>query len=93
MKTLKILLTCVALLCGQLLYAAPVNINTATANELAKALDGVGKKKARLIVNFREKNGDFTALNELLYVKGIGPKTIKKNKADIHFSDETLGAK
>jgi competence protein ComEA len=70
-----------------MVFAAPVNVNTASADEIAAALNGIGEKKAQKIVEFRTKNGDFKSLNELLYVKGIGPKIVKKNRDDILLVD------
>jgi len=56
-----------------------VNLNKAGAKEIAKALKGVGMKKAQAIVEYREKHGDFKAVEELASVKGIGVATIAKN--------------
>jgi len=67
-------------------YAAPVNINKADAETIAESLNGIGLKKAQAIIQYRKENGAFKTVNELANVKGIGEKTIKKNKADIHFS-------
>lgn len=64
-------------------YAGPVNINTASAEELADNLNGVGEKKALLIVERRESVGKFTSAEQLLEVKGIGEKTLIKNKDNI----------
>ena len=56
-----------------------VNINTASADELAQ-LKGVGEKKAAVIIEFRETNGPFELPEDLLKVPGIGPKTFETNK-------------
>ena len=56
-----------------------VSINTATADELASVLFGVGLKKAQAIVEWRELNGHFSVFDELVQVKGIGAKTIERN--------------
>ena len=64
-------------------YAEQVNVNTATAQELSKKLKGIGVKKAQLIVDYRAKHGRFTSTEDLLKVKGIGPKTLDKNKQRI----------
>jgi competence protein ComEA len=56
-----------------------ININTASADELAQ-LKGVGEKKAALIIEFRETNGPFKLPEDLLKVPGIGTKTFEKNK-------------
>lgn len=64
-------------------WAAPVNVNQANADEIAAALSGVGKVKAEAIVDYREKHGHFKSVESLSQVKGIGDKTVEKNKADI----------
>ncbi len=65
------------------LPASPVNVNTASAEEISQALNGIGKTKAQAIVAQREANGPFKLADDLTVVKGIGPKTIEKNKDDI----------
>ncbi|WP_340607992.1 ComEA family DNA-binding protein [Xenorhabdus bharatensis] len=57
-----------------------VNINTASAEQLAKELSGVGAKKAQAIIEYREKYGPFTAIEQLQEVQGIGPAFIEKNR-------------
>ena len=57
-----------------------LNINTATAEELADTLPRVGKSTAALIVSYREKNGPFKKIEDLKNVKGIGDKTFEKLK-------------
>ena len=63
--------------------ASSVNINTAEAKELAKVLTGVGQKKAEAIIEYRQQFGPFKSPNELTAVKGIGQKTVDKNKSKI----------
>jgi len=65
------------------LAAAPVNVNTASAEEIAQALNGVGEVKAQAIVAQREADGPFKTAADLTRVKGIGAKTVEKNKEDI----------
>ena len=48
-----------------------VNINTATLQEL-QVLPGIGEQKAAAILRFREENGSFTSIQQLLQVEGIG---------------------
>jgi len=60
--------------------AEPVDVNTATAEQLAEALNGVGESKARAIVEYRESNGPFTHIDELINVRGIGMATVDKNR-------------
>jgi len=71
------------LLLGQVVLAEPININTADAAALAKALDGIGPAKAKAIVSYREKNGPFKSADQLAMVEGITQKLIEKNRADI----------
>ena len=51
--------------------AFPININTATAQEL-EALPGIGAGYAQRIVDYREANGPFTSPGQLLNISGIG---------------------
>jgi competence protein ComEA len=71
------------MLLTQLVYAEPVNINTADAAALAKALNGIGPAKAKAIVSYRDKNGPFKSVDQLAMVDGITQKLIDKNRADI----------
>ena len=64
-------------------FAEPVNINKASAQEIADSLNGIGIKKAEAIIAYRKENGKFKTADELANVKGIGEKTIAKNKQDI----------
>ncbi len=68
---------------SSLSFAAEVNINTADAQTIAKNLKGVGLKKAQAIVVYRKKNGPFKTVESLAKVKGIGFKTVEKNRANI----------
>jgi len=68
---------------SNVVIASPVNINTADANQIAKALKGIGPGKAAAIVAFRTENGPFLAIKDIANVKGIGKKTVESNKQDI----------
>jgi len=57
-----------------------VNINSASGAELADALDGVGQLRGQAIVEFRETYGDFQSAEALTQVKGIGVKTVERNR-------------
>lgn len=59
--------------------AGKMNLNKATASELSQ-LKGIGMKYAERIVEYREKNGPFKQVEDLLKVQGIGLKTLEKNK-------------
>lgn len=52
-----------------------MNINTASAEELQN-LTGIGEVKAQRIVTYRENNGPFERVEDLLNVEGIGPATL-----------------
>jgi competence protein ComEA len=54
-----------------------ININTATATQL-QSVKGVGEKTADKIIAYREQHGQFTNVNELCKVQGIGEKSIQK---------------
>ncbi len=64
--------------------AARVNINTADAEALTQ-LPGIGPKTAKSIIAYRKKNGKFKKAEDLLNVKGIGEKTLKKMKPQLKF--------
>ena len=57
--------------------AAPVNINTATIEQL-QTLPGVGPATAKSIVRYREKNGPFRRVEELLIIKGMSRPRLQK---------------
>ena len=66
-------------------WSAAININTASSEQLT-ALKGIGFKKAAAIVSYRKQHGDFTNIEALANVKGIGLKTIEKNRSNIEIS-------
>lgn len=59
--------------------AQVVDINTADAKTLI-TLAGIGPSKAAAIIEYREKNGAFTEVEELKNVSGIGEMTLEKNR-------------
>ena len=70
-----------------------ININTATVEELA-ALPGIGPVIAQQIVAYREKNGAFRRVEELLIIRGISRKKFEKIKPLITMeAKETKGHK
>ncbi|CAK0744644.1 competence protein ComEA [Gammaproteobacteria bacterium] len=84
MKNLRIWLSVFLLVVfSGLAYGAPVDINTADAAALANAIVGVGPKKAEAIVTYRQQNGPFTTVDDLMKVKGIGQKTLDNNRANL----------
>lgn len=63
--------------------AGSVDINTADAQTLALNIKGVGAKKAAEIVRYRGQHGLFKSIEDLENIKGIGPKLIEKNRANL----------
>jgi competence protein ComEA len=59
-----------------------ININEATLADL-DTLPGIGPEKAKAIIDFREKNGKFASLDDLLYVPGIGQALLDQIKDKI----------
>jgi len=82
-KSIQILSLVVLFVFSTLAFAAQVNINSANATQIAKNLKGVGLKKAQAIVVYRKKHGKFKTIEGLSKVKGIGFKTVEKNRANI----------
>ncbi len=76
MKILFVLLVSVSLM------FAVVNINSASQKDFA-SLKGVGAKKAKDIVSYRTKAKCFKTIDELAKVKGIGKKTVAKNRKNL----------
>lgn len=60
-----------------------VNVNSASAEEIATMLKGIGEKKAQDIVDYRTEHGPFKTVSDLGNVKGIGDATLKKNEGRI----------
>jgi len=61
---------------------SPININTATAAEL-EGLPGIGARTAARIVEYRQKNGPFKKVEELMNVRGVGEKSFLKLKPQL----------
>ncbi|MDC3415584.1 helix-hairpin-helix domain-containing protein [Aquibacillus salsiterrae] len=59
-----------------------IRINSATKEELAQ-LNGIGEVKATSIITYREQNGPFQTMEDILKVSGIGEKTLEKFKDQI----------
>jgi competence protein ComEA len=68
----------------------PVDINSATAQEIAAAVKGIGPKKAAAIVSYRETHGPFKTLDELERVPGIGPKMVNDNRDKLTVSSTPI---
>jgi len=60
-----------------------VSINTASADDLARVMNGVGLKKAQAIVCYREEYGPFKTLDDLKQVPGMGSALVERNLAHL----------
>jgi len=82
-KTVQIFTVVALFLFSSFALADVVNINTANAQAISKNLKGIGLKKAQAIVEYRKKHGVFKTVDSLAKVKGIGFKTVEKNRKNI----------
>lgn len=67
---------------------AKVNINTATASEL-ESLPRIGPKVAQRIVDYRNQNGNFKKVEDIMKVRGIGEKLFEQIKDRITVGSES----
>src|SRR5215213_1332274 len=67
---------------------ATVNLNTATSAQL-EGLPRVGAKAAQRIIEYRQKNGGFKKIEELMNVKGFGEKSFLKLKPYLTVAKDT----
>lgn len=88
MQTLFRVLLCLVLFSANIALAA-VNLNTATVEEL-QSLKGVGPAKAKAIVEYRKKNGNFKSVNDLNNVSGFGDKTVAALKNEVTVGDKAV---
>lgn len=87
MQRIKMAVTTILTVALMMTWAVPaiaadlkkVNINLANTEELM-TLDGIGEKMAARIIAFRKKNGSFQKPEDIIMVKGIGPKTFDRNR-------------
>ena len=80
-------------LAGAAIAGESVNINTADAATIDRVLLNVGPAKAQAIVDYRKANGAFKSAEELAMVKGIGLKTVEKNRDRIEVGRAAAPAK
>lgn len=73
-QILHIILIGILLNYSSLIFSEPVNINTASVEEPAENLKGVGPKKALAIIEYRQASGPFFTAEGITNVKGIGQK-------------------
>ena len=83
MFSIRHVLAVVALVLSGAATAGPVNVNTADAETISAELDGVGISKAIAIVEYRQANGPFRKVEDLMLVKGIGERTLEMNRKNI----------
>jgi len=83
MNLIRIIIMTILLSTSTITQAEVVEINQATATELATHLKGIGETKAKAIIDYRKKHGPFKSHDELLNVKGIGEKTLQANRKNI----------
>ncbi len=62
-----------------------VNVNTASASDLAASLPGIGETKAKAIVDYRKKYGKFKSAKDLEKVTGLGEKSVSSMKKYLKF--------
>lgn len=79
-KTTLATLALSLLLAGSVFAAERVNINTADAATIDRVLLNIGPSKAEAIVAYRKAHGAFRSPDQLALVKGVGLKTIEKNR-------------
>lgn len=91
-QTLCALALCIAMALPAF-AATPVNVNQADAQTIATSLDGIGMSKAEAIVAYRKAHGPFKSVDELGNVKGVGQKTLARNRDAIKLSGATPAAK
>ena len=83
MKLLHTLFLTTILLFSSAAFAEKININNASAEQIASAMTGIGNSKAKAIVDYRSSHGKFKSVQDLENVDGIGSKTVEKNKDKI----------
>lgn len=96
MQSFKLMLNAALLsllLMGSALAADKVNINTADAATIDEALLNIGPAKAEAIVAYRKAHGSFKSAEQLALVKGVGLKTIEKNRDRIVVGGAALARK
>ena len=83
MKLLHTLFLTTILLFSSAAFAGKININNASAEQIASTMIGIGESKAKAIVDYRSSHGKFKSVQDLENVDGIGSKTVEKNKDKI----------
>jgi competence protein ComEA len=73
--------------------ATPVNVNKADAQTIATSLDGIGLGKAQAIVAYRDAHGPFKSVDDVGNVKGVGAKTLERNRDAIRLTGASASSK
>ena len=88
MKSIISIVLCAVLIVASFsVFAVPVNVNKADTALIADSLSGIGLKTAEKIVQYRDENGAFKQIDDLLLIKGIGDKKLNKIRSDIKLED------
>jgi competence protein ComEA len=90
-RTLVALALCLAMALPAI-GATPVNVNTADAQTIAASLDGIGMSKAMAIVAYRDAHGPYKQIRDLRNVKGVGDKTLARNRDAIRLDGAVAAA-
>ncbi len=64
---------------------AAINLNTADEAAL-ESISGIGPAKASAIIKYRDEHGSFKSVDELLNVKGVGPKMLDNIKEQVEIT-------
>ena len=91
-KAIKAVLLSALLVFSPLSLAEMVDINSATAQQLAQQLNGIGMVKAQAIVEYRQQHGPFASVEQLVAVKGVGEKLLERNRASLEARMEPVGS-
>lgn len=73
--------------------AETVDINSADAGRIAQVMVGIGASKAEAIVAYRKEHGPFKSVDDLALVKGVGAKTVEKNRERLTLTSGGAAAK
>src|SRR5215467_14475219 len=76
---------------AKVIATSPINLNTATSAEL-ETLPNIGPAAAARIIEYRQKNGGFKKIEDLMNVKGIGEKRFLKLKPLVAVTPAKTGA-
>ena len=81
-KGIIAILICMALAATCFVFAAEtIDINSASQQELTQ-IKSIGPEMAKRVIDYREANGLFKSIDDLIKVKGIGKKTLARIKSD-----------